>query len=39
MPNCRVVTIDIFKEYLQRRGVLSENQRSAYTQYDRVSQN
>lgn len=38
MPNCKVVTIDVFKEYLQRRGILSENSRSAYTQYDRVSQ-
>lgn len=38
MPNCKVVTIDVFKEYLQMRGILSENSRSAYTQYDRVSQ-
>lgn len=37
MPNCKVVNVEIFKDYLRRRGILSENKKSAYTQYDRVS--
>lgn len=36
MPNCKVVTIDIFKRYLQKRGVLSDNPASQRKQFERV---
>ena len=36
MPNCKVITIDIFKRYLQKRGVLSDNPASQRKQFERV---
>ncbi len=36
MPPCKVVTIDIFKKYLEKRGVLSDNTSSHRRQFIRV---
>jgi hypothetical protein len=37
MPPCKVVTVDTFKRYLQKRGVLSDNPNSCRKQFERVS--